>query len=66
MKKYLINLPRTVKRLLMILTDFISLAAMAWLALALRGDGFFNINEGYRISGATAEQIYQFIILQQL
>ena len=63
MKKYLINLPRTVKRLLMVLTDFISLAAMAWLALALRGDGFFNIDEGYKISGATAEQLYQFIIL---
>ena len=47
----------------MVLTDFISLATMAWLALALRGDGFFNINEGYKISGATAEQLYQFIIL---
>ena len=63
MKKYLINLPRTVKRLLMVMTDFISLSVMAWLALALRGDGFFDINEGYSITGASSEQLYQFIII---
>ena len=56
MKKYLINLPRTVKRLLMVMTDFIALSVMAWLALALRGDGFFDINEGYSRSGASSEQ----------
>ena len=63
MKKYLINLPRTVKRLLMVMTDFVLLSVMAWLALALRGDGFFDINEGYSISGASSEQLYQFIII---
>lgn len=66
MKKYLINLPRTVKRLLMIITDLVLLGAMAWLALALRGEGFFDINQGYKLTGATPLQLYQFIFIAPL
>ena len=63
MKDYLLNLPRLIKRLLMVTTDFVSLALMAWIALVLRGDGFFNINDGYKLSGASSQELYQFIIL---
>ena len=63
MKDYLLNLPRFTKRLLMVTTDFVSLALMAWIALVLRGDGFFNINDGYKLSGASSQVLYQFIIL---
>ena len=63
MKDYLLNLPRFIKRLLMVTTDFVSLALMAWIALVLRGDGFFNINDGYKLSGASPQELYQFIIL---
>ena len=47
----------------MVTTDFVSLALMAWIALVLRGDGFFNINDGYELSGASPQVLYQFIIL---
>ena len=47
----------------MVITDFISLALMAWIALVLRGDGFFNINDGYKLSGASSQELYQFIII---
>ena len=47
----------------MVITDFVALALMAWIALVLRGDGFFNINSGYKLSGATSTELYQFIIL---
>ena len=63
MKDYLLNLPRFTKRLLMVITDFVSLALMAWIALVLRGDGFFNINDGYKLSGASSQELYQFIII---
>ena len=62
MKKFLLNLPRFTKRLLMVITDLIALVLMAWVALVLRGDGFFNINSGYKLSGATSIELYQFII----
>jgi FlaA1/EpsC-like NDP-sugar epimerase len=63
LKDYLLNLPRFTKRLLMVTTDFVSLALMAWIALVLRGDGFFNINDGYKLSGASSQELYQFILL---
>ena len=63
MKDYLLNLPRFTKRLLMVTTDFVALALMAWIALVLRGDGFFNINDGYKLSGASSQELYQFILL---
>ena len=47
----------------MVITDFVVLALMAWIALVLRGDGFFNINSGYELSGATSTELYQFITL---
>ena len=62
-KEYLLELPRNIKRLIMVLTDLITLTLMAWLALVIRNEGFVNIYETYEITGASSDDIIHFLLV---
>ncbi len=62
----IINLPRPVKRLILITIDIIILSLAVYLSLALRMDDFFSPSEGYQLSGIGATDLYYIIFLSPL
>tara|TARA_B100000965_G_scaffold303217_1_gene261905 strand:- start:1289 stop:3226 length:1938 start_codon:yes stop_codon:yes gene_type:complete len=62
----IINLPRSVKRLILIAIDIVVLSLTVYLSLALRTDEFFSPSEGYPLADIGARDIYTIIFLSPL
>tara|TARA_B100001057_G_scaffold500837_1_gene618202 strand:+ start:2626 stop:4563 length:1938 start_codon:yes stop_codon:yes gene_type:complete len=62
----IINLPRSVKRLILIAIDIVVLSLTVYLSLALRTDEFFSPSEGYPLADIGARDIYTIILLSPL
>ena len=63
LKNLLVQLPRNLKRLLLISIDIITLCFAVWLALMIRQESFFWPEVGYALTGATSTQVYIMILL---
>ena len=62
----IINLPRSVKRLILIAIDIVVLSLTVYLSLALRTDEFFSPSEGYPLADIGTRDIYTIIFLSPL
>ena len=63
MQKFLIQLPRNLKRLFLMSVDVVSIYISVWAALMLRSGDFFWLSDGYELTKATPDQLYNAIIL---
>ena len=63
MQKFLIQLPRNLKRLFLMSIDVISIYISVWVALMLRSGDFFWMSDGYELTKATPDQLYNATIL---
>ena len=63
MKKALLMLPRTFKRLLLMTADVMSLWLALYLALIIRADDFFLLTEGYKLTQAQPSQLLDVFLL---
>ena len=63
MQNFLIQLPRNLKRLLLISIDVISIWIAFWLALMIRLDDFFWIKDGYTLTKASPDQLYNTFLI---
>ena len=62
----IINLPRSIKRLILISIDFIIISLAVYLSLALRTDELFNPSQGYSLSDINASDLYIAIVLSPI
>ena len=62
----IINLPRSIKRLILISIDFIIISLAVYLSLALRTDELFNPSQGYSLSDINANDLYIAIVLSPI
>ena len=63
MKHYLLSLSRTNKRLILLLSDVLSITFAFWLSLMIRQDKYFVFSEGYELTNASTESLYITAIL---
>ena len=58
MKNFLLNLPRNIKRLILIFVDIASLSFAAYLAFVIRAGSFFDPHNGYGITNITPNELF--------
>tara|TARA_B100001029_G_C15054017_1_gene452949 strand:+ start:254 stop:2167 length:1914 start_codon:yes stop_codon:yes gene_type:complete len=63
MKDFLLNLPRNIKRLILIFVDIASLSFAAYLAFVIRAGSFFDPYNGYAITNITPDELLLVISL---
>ena len=63
MKNFLLNLPRNIKRLILIFVDIASLSFAAYLAFVIRAGSFFDPHNGYGITNITPNELFLAIFL---
>ena len=63
MKTLIVELPRNLKRLILVAFDFLSLSLAVYISLSLRSDSFFLPSDGYELTGASADDLYVIIFL---
>ena len=63
MKKYLISLSRSRKRLILIFADVCTISLSLWISLMIRQDSYFVFSEGYELTGATSNDLYVLLLL---
>ena len=63
MKQLIVELPRNLKRLILVAFDFLALSLAVYISLSLRSDSFFLPSNGYELTGASANDLYIIIFL---
>ena len=66
MKEFLVSLSRFQKRLLLIFTDIVTISFALWISLSARQDSFFNLSNGYELTGTTASDLYLIFLLANI